>query len=481
MRRLLAFAAVSAALSSPALAQQEACKEAPALLAAADILLLEPAEKPKFWRDRYGADGAYLKMRYGGLDFLAGDALLTSLEARAKPPERGLELRLSHVTTDGRAARIPMIAPTARDGTNLPLLGGSVLRALVLEDGGDWLVGETKRWLDAQPDNPQRVSFAVNVARSIADAGDDAKKALADKAQAAGAWYLAFAAHAVRDDLSGLIGLLDRAPAGALGDPAGQDAAAFRENLIRFALTIADIRETFDIAKQPAEVKAFDAKRQYGQAFRDMYRLAGQVPEMHMLLTVLNQTGKMELATELTPQLAAGIAEGKLDPRRPAGVVVAMVDGLDRILGRATREGTLETFDVTAGPSGFPPERASAYADRMIARHALAPLVLGEAGSVEVPPALTKAFDWARWHRVAAALSSGAPIDAIDRLVAADLLVGSARFDEAVAMISQVGDVAAAHPAAYTIAVSLDRGCGGFMKPAVPLFDGIYRFFPRQD
>lgn len=481
MRRLLAFVAVSAALSGPTFAQQEACKEAPALLAAADLLLREPAEKPKFWRDRYGAGGAYLKMRYGGLDFLAGDALLSSLETRAKPPERGEELRLSHVRTDGRAARIPLIPPTARDGTNLPLLGPSVLRALVLEDGGDWLVGETKRWFDAQPDNPQRFSFAVSVARSVSDAGDDAKEALADKAEAAGVWNLAFAAHAVRDDLSDLVGLLDRAPAGALGNPAGQDAAAFRENLIRFALTIADMRETFDITRQPAEVKTFDAKRQYGQAFRDMYRLTGQVPELHMLLTVLNQTGRIELATELTPALATALAEGKLDPRQPAGVVAAMVDGLDRILGRATREGTLDSFDVTAGPSGFPPEKASAYADRMIARHALAPLVLGKAAKIDAPPALTKAFDWARWHRVAGSLSSGTPIDEIDRFVAADLLVGAARFDEAVAMIEQVGDVVAAQPSAYTLAVSLDRACLGAMKPATPLFDGIYRFFPRQD
>ncbi|MGE0501059.1 MAG: hypothetical protein AB7I79_05280 [Rhizobiaceae bacterium] len=469
-----AFAAVAEEAGTPG-----ACVHGPAILAASEVLLREPAEKPRFWRDRFGHDAAYLTIRYAGLDFEAADALLAGLESRDKPPERMLGLRLSHNQTPARMARLAALGPSVRDGTVLPSLDGSILRALVLEDGGDWLVAETRRWFDAQPDSPLRQTFAANVARSIADADDAAKLDFADKAEAAGLWPLAFTTHAVRDDLAGVAGLLDRAPAGSLGDP-GQDPAAWREGMLRHALTMAELRDTFDMTIQPLEVRALDGRRPYASHFRAMYRLVGRAPDVTMILTLLNQTGEYRIATELTPELLAAIADGRLDPvGAPAGVVVAMVEGLDRLFGRDVREAQLATFKVTVGPAGTPAQVATDFADRMIARHALAPVVLGATPSLERSPLLTEAFDWQRHHAVAAALASGGPIGDEDALIAVDLLVGASRFGEAAAMLGRMSDVPAAQPAAHALATQLDRACLDALAPALPLHESVFRFYPR--
>ena len=74
-------AIIGMAISPAAAAQTEpgACAHTATILDAGDFLLAEPATFPNFWRDRFGDDAAYLKIRYGGLTYAEGTALLAGL------------------------------------------------------------------------------------------------------------------------------------------------------------------------------------------------------------------------------------------------------------------------------------------------------------------------------------------------------------------------------------------------------------------
>jgi hypothetical protein len=69
-----------AAVASEGAVKPQSCSYAPVIVDAADFVLTEPLIKPPIWRDRFGDDAAYWKIRYGGLDYDAGAALLRQLK-----------------------------------------------------------------------------------------------------------------------------------------------------------------------------------------------------------------------------------------------------------------------------------------------------------------------------------------------------------------------------------------------------------------
>src|SRR5688572_29878554 len=113
MRTGLLAAAVLVLAATPAFTQPApaACQHTPAILAAAGLMLQEPDEKPRFWRDLHGSDATYLQIRYGELAAPAVSALFARLEARDRKPERLAELRMSYARTQGRLALIASLDP----------------------------------------------------------------------------------------------------------------------------------------------------------------------------------------------------------------------------------------------------------------------------------------------------------------------------------------------------------------------------------
>ena len=204
-----------ASMSPAAVAQTQpsACTHAPTILDAGDFLLAEPATFPNFWRDRFGDDAAYLKIRYGDLTYAEGSALLASLEKRSHPPLRIVELRLAYAKTQDRAAMIAGMQPPAGSNSIVSQLGASAWRALVTEDGGDWLLGELAAW---QTSDPYQASVAAKgVARTLSDLDEEAKSRLAQRAEDAGIRPLALGVRAAKDDLADYVAYLDRLPAAA--------------------------------------------------------------------------------------------------------------------------------------------------------------------------------------------------------------------------------------------------------------------------
>lgn len=481
MRMIIIAFAVT--LSGTAAARAEAaaavCQHQPALLASAELLLSEPGEAPRFWRDFHGADAAFAAMRYAPLDDAAAAALLTRLGGREKKPQRHDELRFSYASTDERRALIATLEVAPQAGSALPQLGPSVLRALVVEDGGAWLVDEMKRWQESTP-GAQVLIDQVNrsAARSIADTDDATKASLAGAAETAGLWKLAFHIHSQRDDLAQLAALLDRAPPDALAP--GAMTAASREDLLRHALTLAEIRPTFDMAKQPAEVLALDGSNPNRAHIRRIYGLVARFPDAAILSTLINLTGEMRLASEVAPELLQGIDSGRYDPAaRPDELFVAMLERIDSVFGREARIRHMDAFDFV-GSNGVGASKASAYADHIVARVALATVVTAGGDAPERPALMSPDFDWEGAVRVAKELAAGSPAAGADALMAANLLIGAERFGEVVEVLGTVPDMRQQRAAAGTVLIFLDRRCDDVLAPTLPFDQTIYRFAPRS-
>ncbi|BAV48817.1 Uncharacterized protein MLTONO_3914 [Mesorhizobium loti] len=473
MRRLAILVIIAiASMSSMAAAQTRqdkpgACSHAPAIMAAADFLLAEPAQFPNFWRDRYGDDAAYLKIRYGDLTYAEGSALLADLEKRSHPPLRIAELRLAYATTPERAAMMVGMQPLPNANSIVPQLGASAWRALITEDGGEWLLGELARW---QTSDAYNASAAVEgIAPALADLDDEAKSRLAKRAEDAGIWRLALRLRAAQDDLADYVAYLDRLPAAA-----DKDA---RAQLVREALYVADLRPTFDISKQPAEVQAIDRKNGMGPVLRAIGRLVAYVPQTAMLLQVMNYSGDLRVGTTVAEGLNARIEAKQFDPiNNPDAVTAAMLDGLDYVLGRKERENILAGFGV----SEMRGETAEAFVERALARVTLAPFM--QSGGTEPPPRpqqLAADFPWEQWVGLAGKLKAGAPISPEDRVVAADVMIAADRPSDAMALLKTAGDWKAAVLRTHGLALALDRRCADLLRPPAALAQSLYRFDPR--
>lgn len=474
--RWLVFLAVIGITSAPSMSAAQtqpdgACIHAPTILASADFLLAEPAIFPNFWRDPFGDDAAYLKIRYGGLAYAEGSALLAGLEKRSHPPLRIGELRLAYATTPERAAMIAGMQPLRNAKSVVPQLGQSALRALVTEDGGDWLLGELARWRAADADQFDASRISAGLAQVLADLEDEAKSRLAKRAEDAGIWPLALEIRAVKDDLSDYVAYLDRLPPAVRPDKGG------RTGFIRKALNLANLRPSFDMSKQPAEVRAVDGQNDFGSAIRSIGQLIAHVPQTAILLPLLNQTGNLSLGTAVAGAINAQIAASHLDPvNYPDTVTAAMLDGIDYVLGRRDREHSLGDALIPEMQG----ETAGEFVDRALARVMLGPFMLDN--GAEPPPRpnlLTATFPWEQWVGLAGRLKTGEAIAPEDRIVAADLMIAADRPGDALALLKTAGDWKTAVRRSHQLALRLDRRCADLLRPPMPVSLPLYRFEPR--
>jgi len=472
MRRQAALAVVAvimaiAPMSPTAAAQTQpgACAYAPAILDAGDFLLAEPATFPNFWRDRFGDDAAYLKIRYGGLGYAEGTALLASLEKRSHPPLRIGELRLAYAKTPDRAAMIAAMQPLPNAKSILPQLGLPAFHVLVTEDGGDWLLGELGRLQSLDLD--QASDAAKTIAGALSALDDSAKTEFAQRAENAGVWPLALEMRAVKDDLSDYVAYLDKLP----------PQKGNRTGSIRNALYSAYLRPSFDISKQPAEVQALDRQTDMGPAIRQIGQLMNSAPQAAILLPLVNQTGNLSLGTAVAGAINAQIAAKHLDPiNNPDTVTAAMLDGIDYVLGRRDREHNLSDALI----SEIQGETAGEFIDRALARVMLASFMLDNGAEPPPRPGLLAAtFPWEQWVGLAGKLKTGEAIAPEDRIAAADLMIAADRPADALAMLKTASDWKTAVLRAHQLALALDRRCADLLRPPMPLSQSLYRFEPR--
>ncbi len=475
------FSRIAAVLATMMLAGQGAaadprtCAFTPDVVAAADLLLVDPRNERRFWRDRFGADAAYLLIRYGELPERQARALVDSLAARPKPPQRIEELRLAMLPPAERKA-----AYLAARTTPLPAPGSlSVLRAFVLDGEADWLFADITRAAAAgAPPQPVAV-LQVALARALSDLDRDANARVATVAEAHGLLTLARDLAALRGDMEAWLAIVRRSPQ----PPADTRALAtlfapvWRGSLVpglprpsREKLP-ADLREAVDL---------LDANRAAGAAgFDTVLDLLGVTPAAAILATAMNQTGEPRLGSEVAAPLLKGIRDRQIDPAADGDAIRALIlAGTVKVLGAERARTLLASFP---GPGEtWPAANALVTLERSLTRRSLAPYVRGEAPAPARPPLLSADFDWSGWLNAASSIRRGEPAPDSYRIVEADILFAAGRHAAALGVLRALGPTDEVRQQAHTMLVALDQRCGGALWPQAPVAEPLYRFPPRR-
>ncbi len=451
-----------AAVASEAAVKPQSCSYAPVIVDAADFVLTEPLIRPPIWRDRLGDDAAYWKIRYGGLDYDAGAALLRQLQARKQPPERLPELRFAHARDNDRAQLFRDLQSSLKPAHALMAIGVSGWRAQVTRGDPGWLFDEM-----ATQNSDQKGSAIASMSRSLAaalaDLDDRAKIALAKQADAAGLQVFGVELLETAQDLRHLVAFLDHKGI------SGQQ----RESAINAALNYSEYRPKFDISTLPPEASALYVRRSARlSAIRPVMQLLAVAPEAAMLMMLFNQTGNDRLGWA-AHVLFTEVSNGDLDPTTDR-FVVRMVELMDLAIGRTDRQRQLA--GVTVFGPGQQKEEANVVADKAFARLALGPLL--NDSSLATPPrpdAMTGDFPWDLWTAVADDLQAGRTVKAENRIVGADLLIAAGREADAIALLRLDASAKAAQRA-HALIWSLDRRCANLLGHPVPLSEHFYRF-----
>jgi hypothetical protein len=480
MRGLVQGLVLIAALSSggTALAEEKppadpkACPDAPAILATADYLISEFQTPQRFYHDLEGSDAAYAKIRYGDLPYAEAQQLITSLSQRQHPPLRIEELSLAHLTSGERTAALTSIGTA-------PIVWGtaSVWRALVVVDGGDWLFGELAIWRESAPAGLARASDQIPV--SVADVGDEAISKLAGRAEGLGLWRLASRLQALKSNLTDLVGLINRMPENAFGEASGT-LEEKRANWLRMALVSSYLGyEPLDPGIQPAEVRAI-LEKPFQASVAPFGPLIGHAPDTVILMSLLNMTGEMRIASEVARGLLSDIEAGRLDPvGAPDAVTTSMIERLDKVLGKESREQLLTSIPRGGGSIFYPKDFVS-YVDRAVARNALAAFLRGDATvAPNRPEALSAALDWDGWLKIAGDLLANRPIDDANRLIVADLLLAAGQPAAVLDSLRLSTSQEEARSRAWYLMHKLDRRCGEIFRRPVPAQEHLYQFDPR--
>lgn len=442
------------------------------IVAAANFLISEPDNPRRFWRDRYGDNAAYLKLKY---DYDMADpakrrALFDMLEKRQRPPYRLLELKLAQATSAERAAVISETTIDPAAGSVIPKLLVSAQRALIVQDGGERFFTELARWRAANPDAFERNRGIEDyrLAEALSDLDNDRKLTIARQAEQAGARRFAALLLQQRPDLGEFSALLDRWP--------NLDSKE-RERFVSGAVVWWGREELLDEARQPDEIRRAIRSRPYLAALQPLKTLMHTIPDSEMLATALNQIGDMRIASEIAPKIIADVKAGRIDTNKePDRLFAVITEELDRLIGRGARESQFRALKpVGAWAMG---ETAAEAVDKALARLALAPFVRGEASEMPARPAAMSAqLAWDDWVAAAKTIRGGRLPDPAGGTIAVELLVASGRTSDAIYMLRNAPDWEAARLRAYALMVALDQRCPNpFLVSLSPLAEPIYIF-----
>ena len=440
------------------------CESAPTIVATADFLLEENADTPRFWRDRFGSDAAYLKIHYADIGYDEARALLRSLSKRERPPERIDELRLAHASAADRVNDVAEIRRLHPDRVAI-LLGPSGLRATAEQNGPDWLFDEVLR---RRGTNYGYFGTALaELPNALAGIDEAQIKVLAGRFERAEAWYHALHLLALNADLSDAIALIDR-----------HADHLYRRDLVAQITYSAVVRPDFEPSIQPVEIRAALASSIWLWALRHVYLVGARMPEATILEKVLSRTLDMRVGLWVAQGLLADFQARRLDPdAAPDDAIVAMIEGLDRIFGMEERAKLLAYFPFVQRAHGASTLTAQAFADMSIARAVLAAYLVGDGGEPPArPAALSAQFDWENMLEIATDLRASRLVSDEDQAVAAMLLTSARKPVEALQAIRLASDWKLARSLAHELMLRLDRSCSHRYGHPLPFLPALYRF-----
>ncbi len=436
---------------SPAVAADDACPPRETILSFNDIVLADRSGLPPLAARRFGAEAAYLKIRYAPLPDADTRSLLQALLAANVRAADDLAYAW-HISKDGYDAAIAALGEKQFD-LLISTFGTSTLRALLLREGDQDVL--MKRIA------PAARKLMSNVAGAISTAVVDQPDAIKEK--------IALAAEA--QDLPQIAAYLTAIE---------QSPEAWEAFLARRAGKEDPQVLTQTVHWMPAMVGNPSLKRsEYNIAREKTHRItmAGALePERDFLLTLMNQTGKLEevhaVAETLMEQIESGAIRrnGTLD----AAWLLAyrgLVDGLggrsqvDPVLGIIAFSGTRYVR-----PAGI--FYLSDVIDRLLVVEALQPYVTGTTDDMpSPPPELSEKMkaDWVNWSAMATivrggTVSPGLAADPAMFGIVTELLFAKADWAALTAFVGQAPPGEPRISVANDLAMRLDRQCASYLS-----------------
>ena len=469
--RVLIILYVGLLAALPALASDKPaqCKHAGSIVDIAGFLMADPPNPPRFWRNPYGDDAAYLAIRYGGMTYRAGSALLERLSEVPRKAPRIEELRLAFADRADRPGLFEALVKTADNAGVLSRIGPSAMRAMLLAGDAAPLYAVLDRW---RADRSQEVRLSeAMLADALLDLDDREKSRLAAGAEAAGQWSLAGQILMRRSDLGEWLALRKRAP------DAPKTAELAKIEYFS-AVRLIGRAAPLDLDKLPADMApALDRARFYQAQWEPLVAAARASPRAQILLTLLNQTGEERIATVAAANLVAAVAGGKLDAADADAVVVRLAEELEAVLGRGRLQDLLAPLYVPSGWASRINETAREALDRALARHALAALARGETDSRPPRPAsLSADFPWQAWVEAAASKQPAGPAGQGDQGLDFEMATLRGDFGKALATIKTLEDPKLAHLRADALLRDLDWRCSKLLGPPNPFQLPVYVF-----
>jgi len=442
---LFAFMLVLTSAASAA-EEPKVCDERAAILALAETVLAERSQLPRFPARRFGAEAAYLKMRYTPMSL--DDAAVLARGLREAGVREAVDLAGAIDATRGGMDALPA------ESAGLPGLasGPSTLRAIVLR-------GETEKLIAAIAALPENSSLRSGqpLITAIVDQQDAEKAAAAEIAARHGLIYMQaglIATQSTPDAWTAFARDLDPAKAADLARSWSWAPALFERPAL----------------PRPAADAAQEAAREQIHA---VMIAAMHTPESDFLATFINQTGDLATGSKAAAAVMATIAAGDI---RPEGELDRAWLLVYRSLRTSFEPGRLDaTLDsvssfVRRHPRTLGATTVRDMIDWLIATDALTAYVKGETGDLpEMPADLgAKSRDvWPIWIDMAKAVR-GAPLSgfADDRVrgpIVAELLHAAGDSARLTDFIGSVKDTEMKVALANDFAGRLDRGCASYM------------------
>lgn len=468
-RRLALATAVAIATAAPVAAQDAVCAYQPAIIALTDAVLDKREDLSGFSARNFGAEAAYLSLRYAPRAAADARALIAGLIDRRVRFADDLGFAWAYAT-GGRDAVTELLGEGAVT-EKLTASSVSALRALILG-------GEEQAVIDAIAGMAPGDAFGPIRAFATAtlDLDDERKAALADAALAADVPYLAAALVATQSKAKAWTAF-----AKTLADPELIDGVT---GVWRWLPAVVGNPE---LPLGPGMTAPADPAQR--ARIHDIMIVAAKSPQIEFLNVLLNQTGQIDWVAGAADHLAAAIDSGEVavDGALGPAWLVAYRHLRETVANPSRLEQDLRSFRLNAGMTGS--AEPMAIIDALIAAEALASYVSGEAAGPPSPPAdLSQDFraQWARWVDVATSLRVN-PRDAAlavdDTLpIAAELLIAARDTESLAALIAAAPATSDVLGVASEAARRLDRLCESYLwHPAeAVLLPGIpvYKFAP---
>lgn len=469
MRFLPVLALGFSMLSTAAHAEEAAtCPAESAILAFSDAVLADREKLPRLKARGFGAEAAYLKIRYGKLSMDEAARLAQGL--REAGVREAVDLAGAIDATRGGLDALSVTDPVQLNGMI------STLRAILLHGDGDKLLAVV-----AGLPHERQSPLVERIVPAIVDWPDEDKAKLAASAGRLKLFFLQAGLAASQRDPNAW-------PVFVAGFPE-QSKLQDLARIWNWAPALTGNPALPTLPVPDAKVQAMRKR------LHTIWITALREPERDFLMTYVNQTGDIASVEKAAQAVQAEIEAGRVKPDGPFDPAWLTAYRALRAAAPdpAVVAGTLETISFYTHRTVQPAGNASIQdvIDRIIAVDALTPYLMGKAADVPAMPADISAkfqAEWPLWTELAASLKA-TPLtpfakDAARAPVVAELLFAAGDHARLADFVLAVEPAETKLAIATDFAMRLDRTCESFLHhPAEALMlsgQPIFRFDPAK-